>query len=23
MQEDPISYHGRNLFAGGAPVKDT
>ncbi len=22
MQEDPIGYHGRNLFAGGAPVKD-
>ncbi|AKS47017.1 L-alanine-DL-glutamate epimerase [Octadecabacter temperatus] len=21
MQEDPIGYHGRNLFAGGAPVK--
>ena len=22
MQEAPIGYHGRNLFAGGAPVKD-
>ena len=21
MQEDPIGYHARNLFAGGAPVK--
>ena len=21
MQEDPISYHGVNVFAGGAPVK--
>jgi galactonate dehydratase len=22
MQQDPISYHAQNLFAGGAPVKD-
>ncbi|MGJ8611222.1 MAG: mandelate racemase/muconate lactonizing enzyme family protein [Octadecabacter sp.] len=23
MQEDPIGYHAPNMFAGGAPVKDT
>ncbi|MEL6957950.1 MAG: mandelate racemase/muconate lactonizing enzyme family protein [Pseudomonadota bacterium] len=23
MQEDPISYHGPNIFEGGAPPKDT
>jgi hypothetical protein len=22
MQQDPISYHAPNLFAGGAPPKD-